>query len=155
LRPFFSHHAMPTNAPIQLDSHALQSLLARAAEARQHAYAPYSGFTVGAALLTAGGQVVTGCNVENASYGLANCAERTAIFTAVAQGEQRFRAIAIVGLRDEEPCMPCGACRQVMFEFGPDMLVVTSGAGGEPRVLAMRDLLPHAFDPSTLPGGPR
>jgi len=128
-------------------------LLQRARDARRNAYVPYSRFTVGAALLTDSGEVITGCNVENASYGLANCAERTAVFKAVSEGVRGFRAIAVVGLEDDAPCSPCGACRQVLYEFAPDMVVITPGGDGNPRQRSMRELLPDAFDPSALPGG--
>jgi cytidine deaminase len=132
-------------------------LLQRAREARRNAYVPYSQFTVGAALLTSSGEVITGCNVENASYGLANCAERTAIFKAVSEGIRGFSAMAVVGLEDDAPCAPCGACRQVMYEFAPDLVVITPGADGAPQLRTMRQLLPDAFDPSALPamGGSR
>ena len=95
-----------------------------AIEAREHAYVPYSNFAVGAALLTKEGKVYQGCNIENSSYGATNCAERTAFFTAVYQGERNFEAIAIVGGKAGEPvhelCAPCGICRQVMREFCKD-----------------------------------
>jgi cytidine deaminase len=140
-----------------LEPAATQMLLERARAARLHAYVPYSRFTVGAALLTETGEVITGCNVENVSYGLANCAERTAVFKAVSEGIRSFRAIAVVGLQDDQPCTPCGACRQVMYEFAPDLLVITPGAAGEPQVMRLRDLLPEAFDARKLPasGGAR
>jgi cytidine deaminase len=93
-------------------------LLQHAAKALENSYAPYSRFRVGAALLTEDGQVFTGCNVENASYGLSNCAERTAVFKAVSNGKKSFRAIAIVSDRTN-PVYPCGACRQVLREFNP------------------------------------
>jgi cytidine deaminase len=134
-----------------LDPGTARMLLDRARQAREQAYAPYSRFPVGAALLTAEGEVVSGCNVENASYGLSNCAERTAIFKAVSDGRRRFAAVAVVGPRDDVPCSPCGACRQVLYEFGPDMLFVTpSGRDGGYSVTSMRDLLPGAFDPARL-----
>jgi cytidine deaminase len=134
-----------------MDAGTARMLLDRARQARAQAYAPYSGFTVGAALLTEEGDVVTGCNVENASYGLSNCAERTALFKAVSEGRRRFAAVAVVGTRDDAPCAPCGACRQVLYEFGPDMLFVTptDGDGGY-SVTPMRELLPGAFDPARL-----
>src|SRR5688572_5475496 len=103
-----------------------RGLLERAREVRAHAYAPYSRFPVGAALLAVDGRVFTGCNVENASYGLANCAERVAIGKAVSEGARRFTAIAVVGPEDDVPCAPCGACRQVLYEFGHDMAVITA-----------------------------
>ncbi|MDB4950952.1 MAG: cytidine deaminase [Gemmatimonadetes bacterium] len=135
-----------------LDAATARMLLDRARQARARAYAPYSRFPVGAALLAEDGEVVTGCNVENASYGLSNCAERTAIFTAVAGGRTRFSAVAVVGPQDDAPCAPCGACRQVMYEFGPDMVVVLpdSAENGGYGVTTMRDLLPGAFVPARL-----
>ena len=96
-------------------------LIMQACSVRERAYARYSHFEVGAALLTDTGQIVTGCNVENSSYGLTNCAERTAVFSAVAQGQQRFLAIAIAS---SGGVPPCGACRQVLAEFAPDLLIL-------------------------------
>lgn len=125
-------------------------LLARAVEARTHAYAPYSNFTVGAALLAEDGQVFTGCNVENASYGLTNCAERVAVGKAVSEGVRRFRAVAVAGPPQAAGCAPCGSCRQVLYEFGPAMEVVTASPGGEPLVRRVEDLLPGAFGPQLL-----
>jgi len=119
-----------------------QRLIARAMEARRQAYAPYSDFAVGAALLGKSGRVYTGCNVENASYGLSICAERVAVFKAVSEGERDFEAIAVV---TEKGVTPCGACRQVLMEFGEDIQVVVADAAGEYRVLALRELLPDAF----------
>ena len=120
-------------------------LLEAAAAAQQRAYAPYSKFFVGAALLTESGNVYTGCNVENASYGLTNCAERTAIFKAVAEeGPQvKIRAIAVTNAQNVA-CSPCGACRQVIYEFGPDATVVYQGNKGYVSMLA-KDLLPAGF----------
>jgi cytidine deaminase len=120
-------------------------LLEAAAAAQQRAYAPYSKFFVGAALLTESGNVYTGCNVENASYGLTNCAERTAIFKAVAEeGPQvKVRAIAVTNAQNV-PCSPCGACRQVIYEFGPGATVVYQGNKGFVSMLA-KDLLPAGF----------
>lgn len=131
-----------------------RSLLARAREARTHAYAPYSDFPVGAALLAEDGRIFTGCNVENASYGLANCAERVAIGKAVSEGVRRFRAVAVMGPEDDAPCSPCGACRQVLYEFGPKMWVVTP-EGDAPRTVPMHQLLPDAFGPERLGRPPR
>jgi cytidine deaminase len=127
----------------------IDRLVAAAAEARSRAYAPYSNFTVGAAVL-AGGRVFTGCNVENASYGLSICAERVAATSAVAAGEQQFDAVAIVGSA-REPTPPCGACRQFLSEFGPDMTVAVETPDGEREVWRMSEVLPHAFGPSFLP----
>ncbi len=122
---------------------------ARAVQAKAHT--PYSRFKVGAALRTPGGRIFAGCNVENASYGLTICAERTAVAKAVSDGERAFRAIAVVGPHDEQPCSPCGSCRQVLYEFGPELLVVTPGGpGAPPRTDRIADLLPGAFGPSQL-----
>lgn len=120
-------------------------LLKAAAAARSHAYAPYSGFTVGAALLDSDGTIHTGCNVENAAYGDTCCAERVALFKAVSNGIRGFTAVAVVGgKRDEDasaPCFPCGTCRQVMAEFCDNELVVLT-TDGETTLGA---LLPQAF----------
>ena len=119
--------------------------------ARSRSYCPYSHFAVGAALLTQEGRVYTGCNIENASYGAANCAERTAIFKAVSEGERHFAAIAIAGGPQGQPaadfCPPCGICRQVMAEFCDlqsfEVLLVTSS--GEMKAFRLEELLPEAF----------
>ncbi|HEX6749054.1 MAG TPA: cytidine deaminase [Longimicrobium sp.] len=133
-----------------LDAAAARDLLDRAREARGNAYAPYSKFPVGAALLAADGRVFTGVNVENASYGLCNCAERVAVGKAVSEGVRDFAAIAVIGPEDTVECSPCGACRQVLFEFTPDMvLVMPDGAGV--RMYSVRELLPGAFDAARLP----
>lgn len=124
-----------------------EELLERAMLARERAYAPYSKFTVGAALLTADGTVFGGCNVENASYGLCNCAERTAFFSAIAAGYQRgqFRALAVVG-DTVGPIAPCGACRQVMIELGgPDLEIRLGNLRGDWRDTSAREQLPDAF----------
>jgi len=125
-----------------------KELIALAAEARHKAYAPYSHYTVGAALLTASGKVYTGCNVENASYGLTICAERTAAVKAVCDGEREFVAIAVV---TENGGTPCGACRQVLAEFGPDMRVLVTDASGNHKMYILRELLLDFFGPSQLP----
>lgn len=133
------------------DAATARALLAQAREARARAYAPYSRFPVGAALLGEDGRVFTGVNVENASYGLGNCAERVAIGRAVTEGVRRFRAVAVTGPQDDVPCAPCGACRQVLHEFGPDLWVISPDAGEAGFTLTtMRDLLPGAFEPSRL-----
>jgi len=121
---------------------AIDDLVARAQAARQRAYAPYSNFAVGAALLTRDGRVFTGCNVENASYGLTVCAERIAVFKAVSEGCQDLVAIAVVS---ETGATPCGACRQVLVEFGVDQIIVAH-ADGRYTVYTLDDLVPHAFD---------
>lgn len=127
-----------------LDKQTIEKLIAAAIKAQQMAYAPYSKFRVGAALLTADGQIITGCNVENSSYGLCNCAERTAIFKGVSEGQREFRAIAIVGDSDD-PCTPCGACRQVMVEFAPQMQVIMANPKGESEIMTAAELLPKYF----------
>ncbi len=138
----------PSSAGLPPDT--AKQLLRRAREARRQAYAPYSNFPVGAAVLTSEGEVFTGCNVENASYGLSMCAERVAIGKAISEGARDFRAIAVVGPQDDLPCPPCGSCRQVLHEFGPEFLIVTSGNGGEPVVTSIGELLPAAFQSSQL-----
>jgi cytidine deaminase len=122
-----------------------EHLLQSAREAMQRAYAPYSHFKVGAALLTSEGRIFSGCNVENASYGLTNCAERAAIFSAVAQTGPGLTIRVIAVVNDQEvPCSPCGACRQVIYEFGPDAIVVFPGASGW-KELPIAELLPEGF----------
>jgi len=127
-----------------------QELIAAALKAREKAYVPYSRFPVGAALITEDGTLYMGCNIENASFGLTNCGERTAIFKAVSDGHQRFTAIAVVADTDG-PVSPCGACRQVMSEFGPDARVLLTNLKGDVAVTSVRDLLPGAFRNSDLP----
>ena len=122
-------------------------LLDRGREAAGRAYAPYSRFRVGAALLFADGVILAACNVENASYGLSLCAERGAVAAMVARGLRDPIAVGVVGSRDEDfsrPCPPCGACRQTLMEFNPDMRVVLASPDG-PRILLVRDLLPYSF----------
>jgi cytidine deaminase len=145
----------PTTSTHTLSPAEATALMARAREARRHAYAPYSRFPVGAALLCDDGTVFTGCNVENAAFGLTNCAERVALQKAVSEGRHSgFRAVAVVGPRDEAPCTPCGSCRQVLFEFGPEMLILTpDGEGDLPRSTPARDLLPDGFGPQDLAAG--
>ncbi len=123
------------------DAELIQSALA----VRQQAYAPYSNFLVGAALLTSDGEVITGCNVENASYGLTNCAERTAIFSAVARGLRQFEKVAVAS---RGGVLPCGACLQVLSEFGTDALVillVDEASPNEWREFTLHDLMPQRF----------
>lgn len=130
-------------------------LIALAKEARTHAYVPYSGYAVGAALLTKEGKVYQGCNIENAAYGPTNCAERTAFFTAVYQGERNFEAIAVVGGKADEELSgffpPCGVCRQVMREFcKDDFKVIMGGKNDEFKVMNLSEILPESFSPSDL-----
>jgi cytidine deaminase len=120
------------------------ALKAAALAVQEMAYAPYSDYRVGAALLTEGGGIVTGCNVENATFGATCCAERTAVFSAVAAGHRSFRAIAVV-TSGAEPGTPCGICRQVLAEFGGDMDVLCFTPEGAEQVYRLSQLLPFAF----------
>jgi len=122
-----------------------ESLIAQARGAREKAYAPYSKFAVGAALLTSSGRVFTGCNVENLSFGLTICAERNAVFAAVAAGERKFVKIAIIA-DSNTPVSPCGACRQVLAEFGLDLEVCSSNLQGEQFQASLNQLLPRASE---------
>lgn len=124
-------------------------LITRAAEFRSRAYAPYSGFAVGAALLGRSGKVYGGVNVENASYPVGICAERTAIAAAVAAGEREFEALAIIA-DSPEPCAPCGMCRQMIVEF-PIARIILANTAGAMRVLTPAELLPLAFGAAALP----
>lgn len=119
-------------------------LINEAISARDRAYAPYSRFRVGAAVKAAGGKVFTGCNIENGSFGLTCCAERVALFKAVSEGERNFTDIAVVS-DSEAFCSPCGACRQVMAEFGGDIKVYMCNNRGEYRVKSVSELLPASF----------
>ena len=132
----------------ELSPETIERLVNAASAAREKAHAPYSEFTVGAAVLGADGRVHVGCNVENASYGLSVCAERHAIAAAVAAGEERIRALAVVTELDP-PASPCGACRQVLVEFG-DFPVILANPAGERILTTVSDLLPDAFTPESL-----
>jgi cytidine deaminase len=123
------------------------TLVRQAAAARERAYAPYSGYGVGAALLGQSGRVYAGCNVENAVYPLSMCAERVAVFKAVCQGERAFEAIAVV---TENGGAPCGSCRQVLREFGEETLVLIADADGNWRESTVGDLLPDSFSAADL-----
>jgi cytidine deaminase len=127
----------------------IAQLIDLAGKARSQAYAPYSHFLVGAALRTSSGRVYTGCNVENASYGLSICAERVAVFKALSEGEREFDALAVVS---SNMATPCGACRQVLAEFGLSTQVIVADLEGGQQVFSVGDLLPAAFTPSSLPG---
>lgn len=122
-------------------------LIKRAKKARQNAYSPYSKVRIGAAVLTSDGKIFAGCNIENSSFGLSNCAERTAVFKAVSEGHKKLEAIAIVG-ESEDFTRPCGACRQVLVEFGPEMRVIRRGVDGFSSDLSIAELLPEAFNPT-------
>jgi cytidine deaminase len=133
------------NSMNKVSSKQNESLLRAARKAMKQAYAPYSQFRVGAAVLTAKGEVFSGCNVENASYGLCNCAERTAIFSAIAKSGPGLNIRAIAVVNDQGvPCSPCGACRQVIYEFGPDATVYFQAARGW-KESHITELLPEGF----------
>ena len=134
-----------------------EELVKRAYEAQKVSYSPYSGFQVGAALLTKSGKVYSGCNIENAAFSPTNCAERTAFFKAVSEGEKEFEAIAIVGNKKEampgewDFCTPCGVCRQVMLEFvNPEEFVIILGKGEEIKSYTLKELLPESFSPNMV-----
>jgi len=124
----------------------MKDLIAQARDARRRAYAPYSDFAVGAALLARDGRVFTGCNVENASYGLTVCAERVAVFKAISEGCRDFVALAVVS---ETGVTPCGACRQVLVEFAVEQVIVARPDGSY-TIFALGELIPHAFDKDQL-----
>lgn len=134
--------AVTRDLPVEED---IRALLSQAKQAASYAYAPYSYFKVGAALQAKDGKIFTACNVENASYGLSSCAERNALFKAISEGEKDFTAIAIVGT-GTEPVVPCGACRQVLAEFSPEIKVIMGSLESESScMMSMADLLPHSF----------
>lgn len=134
----------------------IKELIGKAIEARRKSYSPYSHYQVGAALLTADGRVVTGCNIENAAYGPSNCAERTAFFKAVSDGLRKFLAIAIVGSPEGEMltqyAYPCGVCRQVMMEFcEPESFqIIVAKSQEDYRVMTLAELLPEGFGPENV-----
>src|SRR5664279_3170680 len=122
-----------------------ERLLASARKVMKNAYAPFSHFRVGAAILTSKGQIFVGCNVENSSYGMTNCAERTAIFAAIAKDGPELEICAVAVVNDHGvPCSPCGACRQVIYEFGPRSVIFYQGKKG-PTQSPITDLLPEGF----------
>lgn len=141
-----------TSGDLSLSANCLDELRQQAVDACKNAYCPYSRFSVGAAVLTVSGEIFSGCNVENASYGLTICAERNAIFQAVTQGQRQLRAV-VVYTPTPEPTLPCGACRQVIHEFGPDAEVIVACDG--PTILQRRtsDLLPEGFGPDNIGAG--
>ena len=124
-----------------------EKLVAQATQAREHAYAPYSGYSVGAALLGKSGRVYTGCNVENAVYPLCTCAERVAVVKAVSKGEREFVALAVV---TENGGSPCGSCRQTLREFGEDTVVLSAATSGACRETTVAELLPDSFSAADL-----
>ena len=128
----------------------IQKLMDCAIKARENAYSPYSHFAVGAALLCEDGALYEGCNIENASYGLTNCAERTAIFKAVSEGHTKFKALAVVA-DTEGPCAPCGACRQVMAEFKIP-LIIMGNLMGNIKIVTIEELLPFSFSECDVTG---
>ncbi len=129
-----------------------ETLLSLAREAMKRSYSPYSHFAVGAALLCADGRIYQGCNIENASYGLANCAERTALFKAVSEGATEFTAIAIAA--EKAAPWPCGACRQALNEFAPDLRVLVTWGDGQKDEMNLKQLLPNGFGAAELNGKP-
>ncbi|MBP6923607.1 cytidine deaminase [Veillonella sp. YH-vei2232] len=131
-----------------MDSEEINTLIQFATVAREQSYSPYSNFAVGAALLCQDGTVYQGCNIENASFGMTNCAERTAIFKAVSEGHRLFQAIAVIA-DTEGPCAPCGACRQVMVEFNIPTIILTN-LKGHTQVYTLDELLPLSFGPKDL-----
>lgn len=126
-----------------------RELVERALEMRRFSYAPYSHFRVGAALECQDGSVYTGCNVENAAYGSSLCAERTALVKAVSEGRRRFVRLAVAG-DSADYCWPCGACRQMLREFGTDLEVLAANREGAYVAISLEELLPHSFGPETL-----
>jgi cytidine deaminase len=126
-----------------------EELIRQAMQARERAYAPYSGFKVGAVVLGGTGRLYEGCNVENASYGASLCAERVALGQAISAGEEDIQAVAVVA-DTEGICSPCGICRQVLIEFGPNIDVVMANMRGDYKIVRSEDLMPYAFGPKML-----
>ncbi|MEP7075766.1 MAG: cytidine deaminase [Acidobacteriota bacterium] len=129
--------------------HSEKELIEAATKVREHAYAPFSDFRVGSALETDDGEIISGCNVESASYGLTVCAERVAIWKAISEGKRKIKHIAVVA-DTEELTPPCGVCRQIIWEFGGDIPVIMSNLKGKTETMQMKDLLPRAFDTKFL-----
>ncbi|NCO23554.1 MAG: cytidine deaminase [Candidatus Infernicultor aquiphilus] len=126
-----------------------KKLIGEAEQARKKAYTPYSKFKVGAAILTSEGRIFSGCNIENASFGLTICAERVAVFKAISEGFKKFEAIAIIA-DTIRPCYPCGACRQVILEFGEDITLIMANLKGDIKINKIKELLPEAFNKNDL-----
>ena len=135
--------------PVRRSATRTEALIATATDARLHAVAPFSGFKVGAALETEDGTIITGCNIENASYGLTMCAERVAVFKAVSEGHRRFRRIAVVA-DTHAPTPPCGACRQILWEHTGDIQVVLANLERQTGQFRLKRLLPLPFDAAVL-----
>jgi cytidine deaminase len=131
-----------------------EELVKIANHAKQRAFAPYSHFPVGAALLTTRGKIYTGCNVEISSYGLTMCAERTAIFKAISEGDHKFEAIAVI-TNDPKITPPCGACRQVLWDLAGNIDVIMANPKGRMKVEKLKKLIPHAFDSKNLKRTPK
>jgi len=134
----------------QISAKTIQNLIDAARKAQMNAYAPYSKFQVGAALLAENGEIIAGANVENASYPAAICAERSAVCSAIAQGLRNFVAIGLM-TSGAKPAWPCGICRQVLAEFAPNMPVYSAGNSGEVEMSTVAELLPKRFGPDDLP----
>lgn len=132
------------------DEAKIEALLDAAREARENAYAPYSRYLVGAAVLTDDGEIFAGANVENASYPLSVCAERSAVQRAASEGARRLVAVAVVGSSPDCPAWPCGGCRQVLHEFGQDLVIISEDPGGMRHERELAELLPDAFGPEDL-----
>lgn len=132
-----------------MGNNLVEKLIEAASEAREKAYAPYSGYRVGAAVLCAGGKVFTGCNVENASYPCGVCAERTAAAKAVSEGERSIEAVAVIG-SSEEICTPCGMCRQFLYEFGEEMTIICCSDDGRHETHKIKELLPFGFGSNSM-----
>lgn len=126
-----------------------KELIRQAKNAQQKAYVPYSNFPVGAALITKTGRIYTGCNIECASYGATNCAERTAIFKAISEGDKDIMAIAVVGAA-KEYTFPCGICRQVIVEYGKDIKIIIAKTEEDYKIFSIEELLPHSFSSKDL-----
>lgn len=134
--------------PVAINEDVRRTLVQAAQRARQYAYAPYSQYFVGAALLATTGEIYTGCNVENAAYPATICAERVALVKAVSEGVRSFMAVAVA---TENGGFPCGLCRQMLYEFNPDMLVIVAdGSNGIKKEMLLSDLLPEGFGPAQL-----
>jgi cytidine deaminase len=145
ISPVSRRETFPSMTRKTLSADLRAKLLRSAQRVMKNAHAPYSKFRVGAAILLSNGRVFSGCNVENASYGMTNCAERTAIFSAVAQLGPKIEIRAVSVVNDHGvPCSPCGACRQVIYEFGPDAMIFFQGAKG-PQQAHITELLPEGF----------